>query len=357
VTTADLELDTRPPARRIRHLAEFLSMRALAAAMQCVDAEINLKTASLIGSVFAATGRRRVERAKSHLRDAMPHLGDAEVERIALESIRWMFRLFLVDALAMPRLVNPSNWHEHVELDEFEDGARLLLSDRPVILVTGHNGNWELLGFTLAAMGFPLTALARPVDNPLIYSWVLGLREARGMKVLTKWGATDRIVSLIESDDPADRRVAFIADQNAGDGGLFVPWFGRMASSYKSIGLLAMRYDLPIVVGTARRLGDRFRYRIELVDHFGPEDWADSPDPLFYITARYNRGLESVVRRTPEQYLWIHRRWKSRPKWERAGRTMPAAVRRNLEALPWMDPETLGRIVAADEAGAKESKP
>jgi KDO2-lipid IV(A) lauroyltransferase len=356
VTTVDLELDDRPPALRARHLAEYLSMRALAAAMQCVDPEINLKTAGLIGSVFAATGRRRVERAKSHLREAMPDLPESEVERISLESIRWMFRLFLVDALAMPRLVNPSNWHEHVALDDFQSGARILLSDRPVILVTGHNGNWELLGFTLAAMGFPLTALARPVDNPLIYRWVLGLREARGMRVLTKWGATDRIVSLIESDDPADRRVAFIADQNAGDGGLFVPWFGRMASSYKSIGLLAMRYDLPIVVGTARRLGDRFKYRIELVDQFGPEDWSDAPDPLFYITARYNRGLEKIVRRTPEQYLWIHRRWKSRPKWERAGRTMPAGVRRNLESLPWMDQSTLDRIIAADVAGAAEAR-
>jgi KDO2-lipid IV(A) lauroyltransferase len=356
VTSADLEIDSRPPLLRARHAAEFLSMRALAAAMQCVDAEINLKTASLVGTIFAASGRRRVERAKDHLRSAMPDLDESEVERIAVESIRWMFRLFLVDALAMPRLVNPSNWHEHVELDEFHEGARLLLSDRPVILVTGHNGNWELLGFTLAAMGFPLTALARPVDNPLIYRWVLGLREARGMQVLTKWGATDRIVSLVESARPADRRVAFIADQNAGDGGLFVPWFGRMASSYKSIGLLAMKHDLPIVVGTARRLGSRFRYRIELVDHFGPADWADAPDPLFYITARYNRGLESIVRRTPEQYLWIHRRWKSRPKWERAGRTMPPAVRRNLESLPWMDSATLDRLVAADSAGAAEAR-
>lgn len=356
MTTADVEIDDRSPTEKARHLAEFLSMRALSAAMQCVDAEINLKTASLIGSVFAATGRRRVERAKDHLRQAMPELGERDVERIAVESIRWMFRLFLVDAMAMPRLVNPWNWHEHVELDEFHEGARLLLSDRPVILVTGHNGNWELLGFTLATLGFPMTALARPIDNPLLYRWVLGLREARGLRVLTKWGATDRIVSMIESDDPGDRRVAFIADQNAGDGGLFVPWFGRLASSYKSIGLLAMKYDLPIVVGTARRLGDRFKYRIELVDHFGPEDWADAPDPLFHITARFNRGLEEIVRRTPEQYLWIHRRWKSRPKWERAGRTMPASVRRNLESLQWMDEATLARIVAADEAGAAEAR-
>ena len=72
--------------------------------------------------------------------------------------------------------------------------------------------------------------------------------------------------------------------------------------------------NMPIIVGTARRTSpDDFRYRIELVDRFGPDEWTDQPDPLFYITARFNHSLEQVVRRAPEQYLWIHRRWKSRP--------------------------------------------
>ena len=165
----------------------------------------------------------------------------------------------------------------------------------------------------------------------------------------------DRIVSMIESADPGDRRVAFIADQNAGEGGLFVPWFGRLASSYKSIGLLAMKYEIPVVVGTARRLGgDRFKYRIELVDQFGPEAWADAPDRLFYITARFNRALETMVRRAPEQYLWIHRRWKSRPKWERKGKPMPASLRRRLEELPWMDEPTMQNLIATSQPGMAE---
>ena len=344
-----------PLTTRLQHVAEFLSLRSLAAAIQCVDPSQNLKSASILGAAYARWGTARTERAKRHLRQAMPELPESEVHRIAVESIQYMFRLFLVDTLAMPRLVNPWSWQEHIELGEFEEGARLLLSDKPVLLVTGHCGNWELLGFTLATLGFPMTALARPLDNPYIYRWVLGLREARGLKVLTKWGATDRIASLVRSDDSADRRIAFIADQNAGDGGIFVPWFGRLASSYKSIGLLAMKYEIPVVVGTARRLGgDRFRYRIELVDQFGPEDWADAPDRLFYITARFNRALENMVRRSPEQYLWIHRRWKSRPKWERKGKPMPASLRRRLEALPWMDDATMDGLIAASEPGMAE---
>lgn len=352
IVTDVSDIQKLPWTTRAKHLAEFLPLRSLAAAVQCIDPAQNLRTASLLGTAYARWGAGRTERARRHLRQAMPELSESEVDRIAIESIQYMFRLFLVDTLAMPRLVNPWSWQEHVELGDFEEGVKLLLSDKPVLLVTGHSGNWELLGFALATMGFPMTALARPLDNPHLYRWVLGLREARGLKVLTKWGATDRIDSLLVSDDPADRRIGFIADQNAGDGGLFVPWFGRLASSYKSIGLLAMKYEVPVVVGAARRVdGDRFRYRIELIDHFGPDDWCDAPDPLFYITARFNRGLETMVRRAPGQYLWIHRRWKSRPKWERKGKPMPAALRRRLEELPWMDDETMRRLIDSSEPG------
>ena len=165
------------------------------------------------------------------------------------------------------------------------------------------------------------------------------------MRILTKWGATDQVARLLEGDDPVGRRIGFIADQNAGGNGLYVPFLGRLASSYKSIGLLAMRYETPIVAGFARRIGDRFAYRMEIVDRFGPEDWADQPDPLFYITARFNRAIEKMVELCPEQYLWVHRRWKSRPNWELKGRPMPAMLRRKLEELPWMDQATLDRIV------------
>ncbi|MCP4833497.1 MAG: lysophospholipid acyltransferase family protein [Phycisphaera sp.] len=334
-----------------QHVGQYLPLRALAAALQLVDPEQNLRSATMFGKLYAKLGHHRTRRAFDNIRWAMPDLSEEETARIATASIEYMFRLFLVDTLAMPRLVNPWTWQEFVELDQLDASVEHLLSDRPMILISGHCGNWELLGYTLATLGFPMTALARPLDNPLIYRWLLGVREARGLRVLTKWGATKQIQELVQGSDPAGRRVAFIADQNAGEGGLFVPYFDRMASSYKSIGLLAMRYELPIVVGTAIRLGERFRYRIKVQDRFGPEDWCDRKDPLFYITARFNHALENLVRQTPEQYLWIHRRWKSRPKWEHAGKPIPSSVMSRLESLPWMTQDSLERIVESTPEG------
>src|SRR5690606_19753661 len=132
-------------------------------------------------------------------------------------------------------------------------------------------------------LGYDVDAIARPIDNPLINRWLLGIRERKGMRIITKWDATERMLQVLE----AGGALGFIADQNAGDKGLFVPFFGRLASTYKSIGLLAMNRQVPVVCGYAHRIGPGFRYELGVVDVIRPEEWESQRDPLFYITARY----------------------------------------------------------------------
>ncbi|MCA9285822.1 MAG: lysophospholipid acyltransferase family protein [Phycisphaerales bacterium] len=329
-------------AASIRHLAEYAALRTVAGVLQCFDVDQNLHSAAAFGSLYARLGVARRQRAEANIAASMPNLSSADVRRIADRSIRHMFQVFAVDSLVMPRLISVDSWPTYVELGSIGPGLDLLLHDRPAIFITGHVGNWEVLGMVLATIGLRLAAIARPLDNPLINDWLLSLREARGLQVVTKWGATPVLQEILESGG----RVAFIADQNAGDDGLFVPFFGRLASSYKSIGLLAMRHEVPVVCGYAAREDERFRFRLECTDIIHPEDWADQPDPLFYITARYNRAMEQMVRDVPEQYLWVHRRWKSRPRHEREGRPFPASLRRRLESLPWLSGDDVERIVA-----------
>src|SRR6185295_19043495 len=142
--------------------------------------------------------------------------------------------------------------------------------------------------------------------------------------------------------------VGFVADQNGGDRGVFVPFFNRLASSYKSIGLLAMRFNATIGCAYARRVPDdkpgTLGYRIECTDVFGPKDWNSHPDPLFYLTARYRRAIETMVRKAPEQYLWMHRIWRSRPRHERSQKPFPAALEEKIRLLPWITDEDVERI-------------
>ena len=321
--------------------SQYLALRGVAGLIHCFALDQNLDTAAAAGSGFLKLFPKRRQRAIDNIAASFPNLTEDQIADIAERSAQHMFQLFIVDSIAGPRLITPSTWPNYIELGRIGAALDRFRPGQPLILVTGHCGNWELLGLFLTTLGYDFTALARPLDNPLINDWALNMRQARGMRVITKWGATDVLPELLEHGG----RVGFIADQNAGDQGLFVPFFNRLASTYKSIGLLAMRYDVPIIAGIMRRRPNRLRYVLDVEDIIDPEDWTDQPDPLFYITARYSRAIEWMIRRHPEQYLWMHRRWKSRPKFERNGQEFPKRLRKKLETLPWMTEHDLGCII------------
>jgi KDO2-lipid IV(A) lauroyltransferase len=193
----------------------------------------------------------------------------------------------------------------------------VLLGRRGCIMLTGHYGNWELLGYTLATLGFEIVAVMRPLDNEYLNRFLLDRREQSGLRLLYKKGATQSAGDVIASRGA----LCFIADQNAGSKGLFVDFFGRKASTYKSIGLLAMEHEVPIIVGCARRTAKGYQYELCVNRIIRPEEWRDREDPLMWITQEYSRAMEEFIRVAPEQYLWMHRRWKSRPKEERIAET------------------------------------
>ncbi len=298
--------------------------------------DANFRTARAVGRWYLRCSAKHRRRGLEHLQAALggeQGLDLAEINRCSFEHL---MQLFMVEAMQAPRLLQPESWHRHVSInptcEHTQRAVALLKEGRPAIFVTGHCGNWELLGFVLSLLGFPMTALARPLDNPYLNRWVMGVREARGLQVLTKFGASDEAVRVLRDGG----RLGFIADQDAGGDGLFVPYFGRFASAYKSIALLAMSQGVPIIVGGAFRTGTGFQYRLVVQDLISPADWADADDPLYLLTARFTRGIEQMVRQYPEQYLWIHRRWKSRPRHERDGLPVPDRFARKVRSLPWL---------------------
>src|SRR5690606_33872750 len=188
------------------------------------------------------------------------------------------------------------------------------------------------------------------------------VRSARGLYLLDKFGAMRQTPGIMARGE----MLGFVADQNAGGRGMFVPFFDRLASTYKSIGLLAMQHRAPIVCGQALRIGahgpdipeairdQAFRYRIHVEDIILPEEWEGMPDPLFYITARYRYAIERMVVANPNQYLWMHRYWKARPPHEEQGKPFPSRLRDKIEALPWFTPARMERLLAKSEQDAAD---
>jgi KDO2-lipid IV(A) lauroyltransferase len=305
------------------------------------DVEANLGTAAWAGRLLHRFDARHRQRARDSIARSFPEMSDAQIDDLTARSFEHFVQL-VVEVVHTPRLMHGESWYRHVRYQNIAPVLELLNADRPVLLLTGHLGNWEVLGYVMALLDYPVHAIARPIDNPLINHWLLSIRQQHGMSIITKWNATERMVELLSAGQP----LGFIADQNAGDKGLFVPFFGRLASTYKSIGLLAMSQNAPIACGCAQRVGRGYQYELITQDIIYPEEWMGQPDPLYYVTARYIRAIEMMIRRAPAQYLWMHRRWKSRPRYEREGKAMPAALQRNLEQLPWMDPGLMERLKA-----------
>lgn len=299
----------KKPRSDLSFRVEYFGLRVFAMILLMFPIEWNLVTARIIGwSWFQLVASHR-RRARQHIRDSFgEHLSEREIRRLTLRSMQQLV-MVAFEAIFTPRLINAWTWPRYIRLVGLSDAMRLLLEKRGVILLTGHYGSWELLGFTLAALGFDMTAVMRPFDNPYLNRWLLDVREARGLKLLYKKGATESAEDVIRNGGA----LCFIADQDAGRKGLFADFFGRPASHYKSIGLLAMAMEVPIVVGYARRTGRGFQYEIGVNRIIEPAEWAERDDPLRWITQEYAAAIEAFVREAPEQYLWVHRRWKSQP--------------------------------------------
>jgi len=355
-----------------------VAVRSLIAAPLVAGLTPSLAAARALARTYASlpANRKRLDRALSHLRIAFPEWDADRRRQTAVASYEHLFQVAVEIAYA-PRLLSADGWCRHVRLGHVEAALPPMLASRPTLLITAHCGNWELMGYTLAVIGFPVHAVYRPLDLAPLDAWVRRTRESHGIRLISKFGAIWRVDRVVARGEP----LAFVADQNGGDRGVFAPFFGRLASTYKSIGLLAMQHGATIVCGTSRRLepgeappagvttgsevpgglrrwhadpphawrapgGDAgLSYVAEISDMFGPEDWASQPDPLFYLTARYRRAFETMVRRAPRQYLWMHRSWKSRPPHERTDRPFPAALRDKLRSLPWMTDAELEAIV------------
>jgi KDO2-lipid IV(A) lauroyltransferase len=367
------------------HPLAFAAVRLGAGLVNIAGPEPAMRFLRRTGGLYSALplNRRRLQRAIDNIAWCFPTWPAPLVRDYALESYRHLFCLG-AEVMLTQRLLSADGYARYVEIGDLGDGLTQMCSGKPVLLITGHCGNWELLGTTLSALGFPMHALYRPLDMAPLDAWMHETRSRRGLTLVDKFGAAEVLPKLLEDG----QAVGFIADQNAGDRGLFVPFFNRMASAYKTIGLLAMKYGATVVCGHARRLSglsargllpgavagayaphaflhpgrstereareaQMFRYRIEIVDSFGPEDWAGKPDPLFYITARYRRAIEIMVRRAPEQYLWMHRYWKSRPPHERKGSPFPGQLKEKIASLPWIDEDDVQQIVERSERDSR----
>jgi KDO2-lipid IV(A) lauroyltransferase len=250
--------------------------------------------------------RRRVIR--ENLERAFPHLSSSERKRLARGMWEHLF-LMVCEIAHAPRKIHDTNWRKYIRFRNYGQMMRLLWSERPKVFVSGHFGNFELAGYTMGLFGFPTYAVARPLDNQYLDRFVKRFRETKGQHILPKQGSADEIAELLANN----RTLSVLGDQHAGPKGLWVDFFGTPASTHKAIALFALTNQAPLAVGYGRRLDRPLHYEMGVEAIADPATSSSESRGTVEITRWFTQALEQLIVRSPEQYWWVHRRWKGGP--------------------------------------------
>ena len=315
--------------RTLRHLLEYAVFLTLLFVVRCLPVHATVAMANGLAWFIHCVLPKKLTRyhvARENLAIAFGEsLSDAEADRIILGMWRHLFRM-VCEMIQLPRRFRLSSCADVLDFERRDDCVRALCSGRPVLFLGGHFGNWEISVNTFGHFGFPMGVVARPLDNPYLHEWFKAFRESTGNSLISKQGAGSELSEIMEKNGMA----SLLCDQDAGVSGLFVDFFGRPASTFKSIALLALQYNALIVVGGAWRLPDQasrnshwVRFCLTTQEIIDPADYQGA-NGINELTQRFTSALEALIRKAPEQYFWVHRRWKTSPDARRKRRTAAA---------------------------------
>ncbi|MGD8396477.1 MAG: lysophospholipid acyltransferase family protein [Candidatus Eiseniibacteriota bacterium] len=298
--------------RRLRFAIEAAVFALLMQLARVLPFRLLQRIGSVAGSLFYLANGRHRRITHENLQACLgEELGPDGVRRVARAVWRHFGRITF-DTLALPRL-GPDSVGRLVHYEGLEHLREATARGRGVLAFSAHFGHWELAAVMQAHLGYPLALITRPLDNVRLERLLARLRGCSGNRVVHKRDAVKEMLRALNRK----MGVAILIDQDARDAGIFVPYFGRLASTTPTLALLAARTGAALLPCFAVPRPDG-SYHIT----YGPiVEWESSGDratDVQHLTERCTAIVESWVRRHPEAWLWMHRRWKTRPPEETA---------------------------------------
>jgi KDO2-lipid IV(A) lauroyltransferase len=305
--------------RRILNRAVYLLVRLVVCWAQAVTIETCASAATLLAWLVCDVARFRQQVIDDNLRQGFPDLLDAERRRIARRM--WEHLILMVFEIAhAQRKIHDTNWRRYIRVHRKREIVGCLLDPRPLVVVSGHFGNFEVAGVMLGLLGFPTFTVARLLDNPLLDRYLNGFRALRGQFMLPKDGSSQQVQEVLDGGGT----LVLLGDQHAGPKGCWTEFLGRPASCHKAIALFSLTAGAPLLVAYARRLERPLQFELGLEGVVDPAAGNGELAGVAPLTRWYNQMLEQIVRRDPEQYWWVHRRWKGEPPRRRGVRSAAA---------------------------------
>jgi len=287
----------------VRHRLEYLTVVSVRQVVRLLPWRVVRALGNALGLAFHALDRPHRRMAVENLRHAFPLRSRDECRAIARATFAHFGRL-LVDLLKFSTLT-PAQMLERVEFEGLERVRHAHEQKRGVLLFTAHFGFWEQDGLVHALALAPIAVVARPLDNPFLHRLLDSVRTVTGNTVIYRRGGLRRIMRALASN----QAVAMLIDQHiqAADA-VYVEFFNRPAATTAALAALALRTGAPVIPVFALPVGSG-RYRL-VYEHAVEPPREDDPDPIREFTQRCTDVLEMYVRRYPELWLWMHRRWR-----------------------------------------------
>jgi len=263
---------------------------------------------------------RRIVR--QNLRESNLGLAEPEVRRLTRQCFA-NFGSMLLATLRMLTL-DPERVRKLFRIEGLEHFDAAAAEGKGTIALTGHFGNWELMALGLSLEGRTLAVIGRELDNPLLEPYLRDLRGRFGNSVIAKDGAVRESLKALKKG----RAIGFLLDQDALKNGVFTQYFGRWASTFPTAGMLATRYDLPILP-IFNRVDADGTVTVLIRPPFHAPRTGNPEQDTWVATQLMTRCIEAEVRQDPAWWFWMHRRFKTKP----GGSSAPLPPKEWLEAL------------------------
>ncbi len=292
--------------KRIEYAAVYL----LVFTARSVPQNIVRSLSNLLGDLLFFASRKRRNIAQENLRHAFKgEMSQEEIKRLARASCRSFFLTFLEIVKIRFLFTGPDTMERLREktagVDRlFQKAKEIHDQSHGCIFVTPHIGNWEVLPHVSAFVGIPLAIVARPLDNEYLEKLIFDNRVAGGQTIIPKKNALFTLQKTLQNGTS----IGMLPDQSTMKG-ISVDFFGRPATTTPVPALLAVNYQRPIVVTACCRREDN-TYEGFVSDPIWPGEYTSEKEELFRITREITREMESIIRKYPDQYLWMHNRWK-----------------------------------------------
>jgi len=292
--------------RTLRHLLEAILFAGLLGVARVMPRAFVRWLGRSIGNLSGRLNRRHQRIALHNLQTALPELSEAR--RLEISRNCWShFGEILLDTLCFHRF-GPESVGSVVRYHGLEHLKEAYARGKGVLLFSGHFGHWELIALMQAHLNMPIAVVARPLDNRYLEKMLASLRGASGNTIIYKRNAVRAMVKAIRSGSGT----AILIDQDARDTGVFVPFFGRPASTTPTLALLAIRTEATVIPMHAVP-GSGGSWVITYGPPVHVDSEADRESEILRITAHCTSILEGWIRKRPELWLWMHRRWKTVP--------------------------------------------